>query len=272
MMDQTKNTEAPSHYDNLEQKSVLELITDINKEDAIVAQVVKSVLPQIGQLIEAALSKMQAGGRLFYLGAGTSGRLGVLDASEIPPTYGVEEGVVIGVIAGGDNALRKAIEFAEDDTSQAWMDLGKFKINSRDFLIGIAASGETPYVLGGIATAKQKGIATGCIVCNQYSSIANEADYPIELITGPEFVTGSTRMKAGTVQKMTLNMISTALMIQLGKVKGNKMIEMRLSNKKLWNRAIIILTHELGISMEAASVLLKKHRSIRESVKAFSSK
>ena len=271
-MDQAKNTESTSPYDHLEQKSVMELITNINKEDAIVAQVVKSVLPQIEQLIKAALSTMQSGGRLFYLGAGTSGRLGVLDAAEIPPTYGVDEGMVIAVIAGGENAIRKAIEFAEDDTSQAWIDLSKFKINTHDFLIGIAASGETPYVLGGMVAAQQKGIATGCIVCNQSSSIAHAADYPVELITGPEFVTGSTRMKAGTAQKMTLNMISTALMIQLGKVKGNSMIEMRLSNKKLWNRAVIILTHELGISVEAASILLKKHRSIKESVKAFLSK
>lgn len=268
-MNQINNTESPSHYEDLENKSVLELITGMNKEDAIIAQVVKSALPQIEKLITAALSKMQAGGRLFYIGSGTSGRLGILDASEIPPTYGVDDGMVIGVIAGGDHAIRKAVEFAEDDTSQAWIDLSKFKINTKDFLIGIAASGETPYVLGGITIAKQKGIATGCIVCNQHSSIAKEADYPIELLTGPEFVTGSTRMKAGTAQKMTLNMISTSLMIQLGKVKGNKMMEMQLSNKKLWNRATDILMQELGISNEDASVLLKKHRSIKQSIHAF---
>ena len=268
-MSQLTNTESPSHYDDLENKSVLELITDMNKEDAIIAQVVKSVLPQIEKLITAAIPKMQVGGRIFYIGAGTSGRLGVLDASEIPPTYGVDDGMVIGIIAGGDQAIRKSIEFAEDDANQAWIDLSKFEINTKDFLIGIAASGETPYVLGGIAIAKQNGITTGCIVCNQYSSIAQEADYPIELLTGPEFVTGSTRMKAGTAQKMTLNMISTSLMIQLGKVKGNKMIEMQVSNKKLWNRAIGILMQELGISFEDASTLLKKHRGIKQSIHAF---
>ena len=251
-MSQLTNTESPSHYDDLENKSVLELITDMNKEDAIIAQVVKSVLPQIEKLITAAIPKMQVGGRIFYIGAGTSGRLGVLDASEIPPTYGVDDGMVIGIIAGGDQAIRKSIEFAEDDANQAWIDLSKFEINTKDFLIGIAASGETPYVLGGIA-----------------SSIAQEADYPIELLTGPEFVTGSTRMKAGTAQKMTLNMISTSLMIQLGKVKGNKMIEMQVSNKKLWNRAIGILMQELGISFEDASTLLKKHLGIKQSIHAF---
>ena len=271
-MNQNNHTESPSHYDDLEKKSVLELITDINNEDASIAQTVKSALAQIEKLISAALKKMQAGGRLFYIGAGTSGRLGILDASEIPPTYGLEEGVVIGIIAGGDNAIRKAIEFAEDDRNQAWMDLNKYQINSQDFLIGIAASGETPYVLGGIAIAKEKGITTGCIVCNPLSSIAQQADYPIELITGPEFVTGSTRMKAGTAQKMTLNMISTSLMIQLGKVKGNKMMEMKLSNNKKNNRATHILMEELNISNEEATSLLKKHRSIKESIKAFLTK
>ena len=271
-MNQINHTESPSHYDDLEKKSVLELIIDINNEDGTIAQVVKSALPQIEKLISAALKKMQGGGRLFYIGAGTSGRLGILDASEIPPTYGVEEGVVLGIIAGGDNAIRKAIEFAEDDKSQAWIDLNKHQINSKDFLIGIAASGETPYVLGGIAIAKEKGITTGCIVCNSMSSIAQVADYPIELITGPEFVTGSTRMKAGTAQKMTLNMISTSLMIQLGKVKGNKMIEMKLSNNKLNKRAIHILMQELNISNEEATSLIKKHRSIKESIKAFLTK
>jgi N-acetylmuramic acid 6-phosphate etherase len=272
MMNQLNHTESPSHYDDLEKKSVLELITDINNEDASIAHTVKSALAQIERLINAALKKMQVGGRLFYIGAGTSGRLGILDASEIPPTYGVEEGVVLGIIAGGDNAIRKAIEFAEDDKSQAWIDLDKHHINSKDFLIGIAASGETPYVLGGIAIAKEKGIATGCIVCNPLSSIAQVADYPIELITGPEFVTGSTRMKAGTAQKMTLNMISTSLMIQLRKVKGNKMMEMKLSNNKLNNRATHILMQELNISNEQATSLIKKHRSIKESIKAFLTK
>jgi N-acetylmuramic acid 6-phosphate etherase len=271
-MNQRKNTESPSYYDHLETKSVIELITDINKEDQRVAKIVKDALPQIAKLIGAALAKMKLGGRLFYIGAGTSGRLGVLDASEIPPTYGVGENIVIGLIAGGDIAIRTAVEFAEDDTGQAWKDLALRHINEPDFLIGIAASGETPYVLGGIRAAKEKGIAAGCIVCNHGSTIAKEADYPVELETGPEFVTGSTRMKAGTAQKMVLNMISTTLMIQLGKVKGNKMIEMQLSNNKLWNRAVIMLTQELGISNEEAFVLIKKYRSIKKSIRAFQEK
>ncbi len=272
MMNQKKNTESPSNYDHLETKSVIELITAINKEDQSIALIVQKSLPQIEQLIIAALPKMKAGGRLFYIGAGTSGRLGVLDASEIPPTYGVSHGIVIGIIAGGDIAIRKAVEFAEDDTQQAWKDLSKFDICELDFLIGIAASGGTPYVLGGIRDAKEKGIATGCIVCNMGSTIATEADHPIELETGAEFVTGSTRMKAGTAQKMALNMISTTLMIQLGKVKGNKMIEMQLSNNKLWNRAVIMLTQELGVSNEEGLALIKKHRSIKKAIKAFQSK
>lgn len=268
-MNQKKNTESPSHYDHLETKSVIELITDINREDQTIANIVKDSLPQIEQLISGALLRMKEGGRLFYIGAGTSGRLGVLDASEIPPTYGVGHDIVIGLIAGGDIAIRKAVEFAEDDTTQAWKDLSSHDISDMDFLIGIAASGETPYVLGGIRAAKEKGIGTGCIVCNLGSTIAKEVDYPVELQTGPEFVTGSTRMKAGTAQKMALNMISTTLMIQLGKVKGNKMIEMQLSNNKLWNRAVIMLTQELGIGNEEALALIKKHRSIKKAIKAF---
>ncbi len=271
-MTQQKNTESPSYYDNLETKSVIELITDINKEDQRVAQIVKESLPQIEKLISAALPKMKAGGRLFYIGAGTSGRLGVLDASEIPPTYGVGPDIVIGLIAGGEIAIRKSVEAAEDDTSQAWKDLSAYKINELDFLVGIAASGETPYVLGGIRAAKEMKIATGCIVCNHGSNIAKEADYPVELITGPEFVTGSTRMKAGTAQKMALNMISTSLMIQLGKVKGNKMIEMQLSNDKLRNRAVNMVMQELGIAYEESLALIKKHRSIKKAIKAYEAK
>lgn len=270
-MNQKKNTESPSHYDDLEKKSVIELITDINKEDQSVAKIVKTSIPQIEKLISAALPKMKTGGRLFYIGAGTSGRLGVLDASEIPPTYGVSQNIVIAIIAGGDNAIRNAVEYAEDDFNQAWEALTAHHITGDDFLVGIAASGETPYVLGGIRTAKLKGVATGCIVCNQGSTIASEVDYPVELTTGPEFVTGSTRMKAGTAQKMALNMISTTLMIQLGKVKGNKMIEMQLSNNKLWNRAMLMLTQELGITNEEALVLIKKHRSIKKAIKAYQS-
>lgn len=268
-MTSKKNTESPSHYDDLEKKSVIELITGINKEDQTIAQVVKGALPQIEKLVSAALPKMKAGGRLFYIGAGTSGRLGVLDASEIPPTYGVGQNIVIGIIAGGDNAIRNAVEYAEDDTSQAWEALTAHHISDKDFLVGIAASGRTPYVLGGLADARKKGIATGCIVCNPATEIAKEADYPVVLATGPEFVTGSTRMKAGTAQKMALNIISTTLMIQLGKVKGNKMIEMQLSNNKLWNRAVIMLMQELGIDDDDALALIKKHRSIKKAMKAY---
>ncbi|MEO5893397.1 MAG: N-acetylmuramic acid 6-phosphate etherase [Ferruginibacter sp.] len=271
-MTQKKNTESPSYYDNLETKSVGELISDISKEDHRIAKIVKSSLPQIEKLISAALPKMKAAGRLFYIGAGTSGRLGILDASEIPPTYGVGQNVVIAIIAGGDNAIRNAVEYAEDDTSKAWEALTVHHISDKDFLVGIAASGETPYVLGGIRAAKEKGIATGCIVCNPGSSIAAESDYPVELLTGAEFVTGSTRMKAGTAQKMALNMISTTLMIQLGKVQGNKMIDMQLSNNKLWNRAVIMLSQELGISAEQALPLIKKHRSIKKAIKAYQEK
>lgn len=268
-MNQKKNTESPSHYDDLEKKSVMELITGINKEDQTIAEIVKNALPQIEKLVSAALPKMKAGGRLFYIGAGTSGRLGVLDASEIPPTYGVSNNIVIAIIAGGDHAIRNAVEFAEDDTHKAWEALTVHHISDKDFLVGIAASGETPYVLGGLRAAKEKGIGTGCIVCNLGSTIAKEVDYPIELATGPEFVTGSTRMKAGTAQKMALNMITTSLMIRLGKVKGNKMIEMQLSNNKLWNRAVIMLTQELGVSNEEALALIKKHRSIKKAIKAY---
>lgn len=268
-MTQKRTTESPSHYDDLESKSVKQLISDINNEDDKVAQVVKVALPQIEKLVTAAVSKMKAGGRLFYIGAGTSGRLGVLDASEIPPTYGVSQQIVIGIIAGGDHALRNAVENAEDDTSQAWEALTAHHISDKDFLVGIAASGETPYVLGGIIAAKERGILTGCIVCNLRSSIAKAAQFPVELETGPEFVTGSTRMKAGTAQKMALNMISTSLMIQLGKVKGNKMIEMQLSNNKLWNRATLMLTQELGVSDELALTLIKKHRSVKKAIKAY---
>lgn len=267
-MNLKKSTEASSYYDNLETKSVFELITGINQEDFTVAQTVKESLPQIEKMITCLVAKMKTGGRLFYIGAGTSGRLGILDASEIPPTYSAYD-TVIGLIAGGDTAIRNAVEFAEDDTEQAWKDLSAYKISSKDFLLGIAASGTTPYVLGGIKKAKENGVSTGCIVCNKGSIIAAEADYPIELATGPEFVTGSTRMKAGTAQKMALNMISTTAMIQLGKVKGNKMVEMQLSNNKLWNRATLMLTQELGIGKEEALTLIQQHKSVKKAIKAY---
>ncbi|MBL0356276.1 MAG: N-acetylmuramic acid 6-phosphate etherase [Chitinophagaceae bacterium] len=266
-----QTTESSSNYNDLEKKSILELISSINNEDLKVAQGVKKSLPQIEKLIAAVVEKMKAGGRLFYIGAGTSGRLGILDASEIPPTYGVDD-AVIGLIAGGDKAIRKAVENAEDDLNQAWKDLSVYKISTNDFLIGIAASGATPYVLGGLNVAKQNGISTGCIVCNTGSVIANAADHSIELITGPEFVTGSTRMKAGTAQKMVLNMISTTAMIQLGKVKGNKMLEMQLSNNKLWNRAANMLSQELNISKEEALELIQQYKSVKKAIIAYQAK
>ena len=270
-MNQKKTTESASNYNDLETKSVIELITGINKEDQTIAKIVQKALPQIEKLISAAALKMKAGGRLFYIGAGTSGRLGVLDASEIPPTYGVSN-VIIAIIAGGDIAIRNSVEYAEDDINNAWEALTAHHITDQDFLAGVAASGETPFVLGGIRTAKEKGISTGCIVCNQGSTIAREVDYPVELLTGPEFVTGSTRMKAGTAQKMALNMISTTLMIQMGKVKGNKMIEMQLSNNKLWNRAVRMLVQELDITEKVATALIKKHGNIKKAIKSHHAK
>ncbi len=270
-MDTKKGTESVSHYDDLEKRSVLELITCINQEDSSVAAVVKNSLPPIERLITAIFKKMKAGGRLFYIGAGTSGRLGILDASEIPPTYGVDSDRVIGIIAGGDKAIRNAVEFAEDDISQAWKDLSAYSVTQKDFVVGIAASGETPYVLGALQDARKNGISTGCIVCNTGSNIAKLAQYPVELPTGPEFVTGSTRMKAGTAQKMVLNMISTSLMIQLGRVKGNKMISMQLSNNKLWSRASTIVSQELNISIEAARSLLQQYKSIKKALAAYRS-
>lgn len=269
-MKELKTTESPSYYDDLEKKSVLELITGINNEDFSVAETIKKSLPQIEQLITAVVSRMKTGGRLFYIGAGTSGRLGILDASEIPPTYGVHN-KVIGIIAGGDTAIRNAVEFAEDDTEQAWKDLQGYQVAANDFLLGIAASGTTPYVLGGIQQAKTHGLLTGCIVCNSGSIIAAAADYAIELATGAEFVTGSTRMKAGTAQKMALNMISTTAMIQLGKVKGNKMVEMQLSNNKLWKRATKMLVQELGIDSSEALALIEQHKSVKKAIAAYHS-
>lgn len=266
-MSSHQHTESSSRYNNLEAKPVLELITGINNEDATVADAVKKSLPQIERLITAVVAKMKVGGRLFYIGAGTSGRLGILDASEIPPTYGVQD-AVIGLIAGGDTAIRKAVENAEDDLQQAWKDLAVYQISTRDFLVGIAASGTTPYVLGGLQMAKKNGIATGCIVCNTGSAIAAAADHAIELITGAEFVTGSTRMKAGTAQKMVLNMISTTAMIQLGKVQGNKMVEMQLSNNKLRNRAVKMLVQELLIDEAEAVALMQQFHTVKNAIKA----
>lgn len=258
------DTERDSNYDHLEKMSTSELLSNINKEDQTVAENVQKSLPSIEKLVDQIVPKIDKGGRLFYIGAGTSGRLGVLDASECPPTFGVSPGIVIGLIAGGDTALRNAVENAEDDTRQAWKDLQEYEISEKDVLIGIAASGTTPYVIGGIKDARQKGIITGCITCSSGSPLAEASEYPIEVVTGPEFVTGSTRMKAGTAQKMVLNMISTSVMIKLGRVKGNKMVDMQLSNNKLVGRGVRMIMEELKISEQEAEQLLMKYRSVRK--------
>lgn len=262
-------TEQDSLYNNLEEKSTSEILNNINKEDKSVAIAVEKTIPKITNLVDAAFVKMEAGGRLFYIGAGTSGRLGVLDASECPPTFGVSFELVVGIIAGGDKAIRRAVENAEDDTEQAWKDLQKFDINKNDVLVGIAASGRTPYVIGGLKKANELGLVTGCIVCNANSEVAANAKYPIEVVVGPEYLTGSTRMKAGTAQKLVLNMLSTALMIKLGKVKGNKMVDMQLTNNKLVNRGVNMIVSETGVTKEMASQLLDKHGSVRKAVEAY---
>ncbi|MBW7845999.1 MAG: N-acetylmuramic acid 6-phosphate etherase [Bacteroidia bacterium] len=261
-----RTTEASSKYNNLEKMSTTQLLTAINKEDTSVPIVVKKQLANIKKLIEAAYSKMKDGGRLFYIGAGTSGRLGIVDASECPPTFGVPFDLVIGIIAGGDTAIRKAVEFAEDDEKQGWKDLQQFKITRKDVLIGIAASGSTPYVIGAVKEANKKGIITGCIVCNKKSRLAEAAQYPIEVVVGPEFVTGSTRMKSGTAQKLVLNMISTSLMIKLGKVKGNKMVEMTPTNNKLVKRGARMIAEELHVSVKKGEELLNKYGNVRKAV------
>ena len=259
-------TEKDSDYSNLDKMSVAELLQNINKEDQFVPLAVNRALPQIEQLATITAAKMKGGGRLFYIGAGTSGRLGVVDASECPPTFGVPFDWVVGIIAGGDGAIRKAVEFAEDDTQQAWVDLQEYAINDKDVLVGIAASGTTPYVVGGLKMANEQGVTTGCIVCNSGSPVAAEAKYPVEVITGPEFLTGSTRMKAGTAQKLVLNMLSTTVMIQLGRVKGNKMVDMQLSNNKLVDRGTKMVMKETGLDEVAAGSLLAKYGSVRKAV------
>lgn len=266
-------TEASSNYDNLEKMEVRKLLENMNREDQIVPAAVKKSLHEIEQVIEALVSRMQQGGRLFYIGAGTSGRLGILDASEIPPTYGVDHNLVIGIIAGGDQAIRSAVEGAEDNEEQAWLDLQQYDINAKDTLIGIAASGRTPYVIGGLKTAGEKGIFTACITCNPGSAITAVAQVSIVAEVGPEFVTGSTRMKAGTAQKLILNMITTAAMIRLGKIKGNKMVDMQLSNDKLVNRGVLMITNELPeIDPETARSALSDYGSVRKAIAALQSK
>jgi N-acetylmuramic acid 6-phosphate etherase len=265
----TSITESSSLFDNLENMSVEELLTNINREDAKVHIAVEKALPQIQKLVERALVRMKKGGRLFYIGAGTSGRLGVLDASEVPPTFGVPDNIVIGLIAGGDGALRKAVESAEDDPNRAWEDLQKFHINNNDTLVGIAASGTTPYVIGGLNKARENGVLTGCVTCNPNSKMAEAAEIPIEAIVGPEFVTGSTRLKAGTAQKMILNMITTSIMIKLGRVKGNKMVNMQLTNKKLIERGTRMIVEELNINKEEAKRLLLLNGSVKKAIENY---
>lgn len=263
-----KITESDSNHDNLELKPTKDLVKIINDEDLTVAKSVKKILPILIKLIDKIYLKMLKGGRLFYIGAGTSGRLGILDASECPPTFGVSDKLVIGLIAGGDKAIRKSQEFAEDDINQGWADLLKFKINNNDSVIGIAASGTTPYVVGAIDTCRKNGILTGCITCNINSPLALCSENPIEVIVGPEVVTGSSRMKAGTAQKLILNTISTTLMVKLGKVKGNKMVDMQLANNKLIDRAEKILMQELKIDLAKAKALLKENKSVRKSLES----
>lgn len=246
--------------------SIHDLLVNINREDKSVPLAVEKVIPKIEALVASIVERMEKGGRLFYIGAGTSGRLGILDASEIPPTYGMPQGKVIGLIAGGDKAIRKAVENAEDDATQAWKDLEEHMINQNDVLIGIAASGRTPYVIGGVQKARAYGIVTGCITCNEGSELAKHVDHAIEVVVGPEFVTGSTRMKSGTAQKLVLNMISTTTMIKLGRVKGNKMVDMQLTNIKLVGRGVKMIMDELHISEVEAEKLLKQFGSVRKAV------
>jgi len=259
-------TESSSGYDNLEQMSVSELLLNINREDKTVPQAVEKAIPQIERVVEVLEGKLKAGGRLFYIGAGTSGRLGVVDASECPPTYGIADDIIVGIIAGGDKALRMAVESVEDDYMRGWEDLQAYNLSDKDFVLGIAASGSTPYVVGAIEQCRQNGIRTGCITCNRDTRLASLADFPIEIIVGPEFVSGSTRMKAGTAQKLALNMISTSLMIRLGKVEGNNMVDMQLNNNKLFRRGIRILVDQLGISDPEAEKLLMTHRNVRKAI------
>ncbi len=264
-----KVTESSSHYQDLEHMSTLELLQNINREDQTVALAVQKEIPAIEAFVNACSERMSVGGRLFYLGAGTSGRLGIVDASECPPTFGIDHGIVVGLIAGGDAAIRKAVEFAEDDREQAWKDLAAYELTASDTIVGIAASGSTPYVLGAIEKAKEAGILTAGISCNPDSPLAAAVDFPIAPVVGPEFVTGSTRMKSGTAQKLVLNMISTSLMIKLGRVKGNKMVDMQLSNHKLVDRGARMVAEEIGVSKEEAKSLLLAHGSVRKAVEHY---
>lgn len=261
-------TEQESKYNDIDQMSVADILKGINNEDKSVPLAVEACLPQIEKLALAVAERMKNGGRLFYIGAGTSGRLGVVDASECPPTFGVPFDQVVGIIAGGDKAIRRAVENAEDDDQQAWADLMEFSINEKDCLVGLAASGTTPYVIGGLMKAKAHGLLTGCIVCNAGSPVAAACECPVEVVVGPEFLTGSTRMKSGTAQKLVLNMLSTTVMIKLGRVKGNKMVDMQLTNHKLVDRGTQMVMNELNIDYKKAEDLLIRHGSVRKAVEA----
>ena len=262
----SKITESDSHYDALEQMSTDKLLVSINKEDSTVSAAVKNVIPYISALVNVIVEKLDNGGRLFYLGAGTSGRLGILDASECPPTFGVSHDLVIGLIAGGDSAIRKAVEFAEDDFDLGWKDLVSYNVSNKDVVVGIAASGTTPYVIGALKKCQANKIITSCIVCNSNSKVASFSDYPIEVIVGPEFVTGSTRMKAGTAQKLVLNMITTSSMIKIGKVIGNKMVDMQLSNSKLIERGTKMIMNKTSLSFDVAKKILIENGSVRNAL------
>ncbi len=268
-MNFTKTTEQDSNYNHLEKMSVSELLQNINNEDKTVPNAVEKALPQIEILVNQIVSKLKTGGRLFYIGAGTSGRLGIVDASECPPTFGVPHELVVGLIAGGDSAIRKAVEFAEDSTNEGWKDLENHNINNKDIVIGIAASGTTPYVISALETCNTNNIITGSISCNASSPLSQTAQFPIDVIVGPEFVTGSSRMKAGTAQKLVLNMITTSTMIQLGHIKGNKMVDMQLSNYKLVDRGTKIIMSELNIDEDIAKTLLTKHGNIRSAIQNY---
>lgn len=256
-------TEQDSKYRHLEQKSTIEILTDINNEDKTVPHAIEKSLPQIEKLADAIYEKMKNGGRLFYIGAGTSGRLGIVDASECPPTFGVPHEWVIGLMAGGDSAMRKAVEFAEDDINLAWKDLSEYAVDTNDFVVGIAASGTTPYVVNGLKDCNAHNIQTGSITCNPDAPISAAAQFPVEVIVGPEYVTGSTRMKSGTAQKLVLNMLSTSVMIKLGRVKDNKMVDMQLSNNKLVDRGTKMIMGRSDLEYEAAKALLLEHGSVR---------
>ena len=264
-----KDTEASGNFQDLDKMKLIDLLKGINQEDREVPQAIERALPQIEALSEITYQKLAGGGRLFYLGAGTSGRLGIVDASECPPTFGVPHDLVIGLIAGGDKAIRKAVEFAEDDENGGWNDLQERRVTPQDMVIGIAASGTTPYVVGALERCLAAGISTGCITCNKNSPLAEVAQYPVEVVVGPEFVTGSTRMKAGSAQKMVLNMISTSVMIRLGRVVGNKMVDMQLSNHKLVERGTLMVMEQTGLDKTRAQEILLKEGSVRNAVKTY---